>query len=175
MTQKTPDHRSGVGLVRRLLCIVYDLLLIAALVFIALIPPVVMLTPPVTGTEELRPAFYEGNLLLRLGFYAYLATVVFGFYGWFWTHGGQSLGMKTWGVRVERADGGALSWSDALRRYLWAMVSWVLLGGGFLLSLVRADGLALHDLYSRTRLVRTRGPRPASPPETGEETKNQQT
>jgi len=162
MTLHSTDSLPTAGLVRRLLCIVYDLLLIAALVFIASIPPVVLLTPPMDDAQALRPAFYEGSLLLRLGFYAYLLAVVYVFYGWFWTHGGQSLGMKTWGVRVERFDGGRLDWGDALRRYLWALVSWALLGGGFLLSLVRADRLALHDLYSGTRLVYMRaGRKPA--------------
>ncbi|MDX5334385.1 MAG: RDD family protein [Gammaproteobacteria bacterium] len=162
MTQHSTDRLPAAGLVRRLLCIVYDLLLIIALVFIASIPPVVLLTPPMSDAQALRPAFYEGDLLLRLGFYAYLLAVVYVFYGWFWTHGGQSLGMKTWGVRVERFDGGQLGWGDALKRYLWALVSWALLGGGFLLSLVRADRLALHDLYSGTRLVYLRaGRKPA--------------
>ena len=155
MKTPSPDATLRVSLARRLLCIIYDLLLILALVFLASIPPVLLLSEPATGTGELQPAFYEGHPLWRVGYFAYLAAVVFVFYGWFWTHGGQSLGMKTWGVRVEQLDGRPLTWGLALKRYLWAMVSWALIGGGFLLSLFRKDGMTLHDLYSGTRLVRT--------------------
>ena len=165
MTHPATDAALRVGLVRRLLCIVYDLLLIVALIFIASIPPVVLFSAPTTGGEELQPAFYAGHPLWQVGFYIYLAAVVFAFYGWFWTHGGQSLGMKTWGVRVEQWDGQPLTWGVALKRYLWALVSWALAGLGFLMSLFRADGMALHDLYSGTRLVKTRLPKkPNSPP-----------
>ena len=166
MTTPSPDAALRVGLVRRLLCIVYDLLLIIALIFIASIPPVVLFSAPAAGGGELQPAFYEGHPLWRLGFYLYLGAVVFVFYGWVWTHGGQSLGMKTWGVRVERWDGQSLTWGIALKRYLWALVSWAIAGIGFLMSLFRADGMALHDLKSGTRLVKTRRPRqPDASPE----------
>jgi len=166
MTHPALDTALRVGLVRRLLCIVYDLLLIIALIFIASIPPVVLFSAPAAGGGELQPAFYQGHPLWLAAFYLYLATVVFGFYGWFWTHGGQSLGMKTWGVRVEQWDGRPLTWGVALKRYVWAIVSWAIAGIGFLMSLFRADGMALHDLKSGTRLVKTRRPRqPDAPPE----------
>jgi uncharacterized RDD family membrane protein YckC len=42
-----------------------------------------------------------------------------GFYfAWFWTHGGQTLAMKTWRIKLIRKDGATLSWQQAVMRYL---------------------------------------------------------
>ena len=145
-----------VSLVRRLLCIVYDLFLVAALVFLAAIPPVVLFSKPAEQQTGLQGAFYEGHPLWEIGFYLYLLVVVFLFFGWFWTHGGQTLGMKTWGVRVEGLQGEPLNWGRALKRYLLALLSWLPAGAGFLMSLFRRDRMSFHDLYSNTRLIRVR-------------------
>jgi uncharacterized RDD family membrane protein YckC len=44
------------------------------------------------------------------------------YFMWFWTHGGQTLAMKTWHVRLVSRKGGALSLMQALGRYL---TSWI--------------------------------------------------
>ncbi|OGI41569.1 MAG: hypothetical protein A2150_00620 [Candidatus Muproteobacteria bacterium RBG_16_64_11] len=38
------------------------------------------------------------------------------FYGWFWTRGGQTLGMRAWRLRLTRADGGPVTWRRAALR-----------------------------------------------------------
>ncbi|CAN0622515.1 RDD domain containing protein [Burkholderia multivorans] len=48
---------------------------------------------------------------------AWIALVVGAYFVWFWTHGGQTLPMKTWRLRVESADGGPLTAGRALVRY----------------------------------------------------------
>ncbi len=64
---------------------------------------------------------------------AWIALVVCAYFVWFWTHGGQTLPMKTWRLRVESADGGPLTPARALARYA--------LGGLWFLP-----PLALHPL-----------------------------
>jgi len=54
---------------------------------------------------------------------------------------------------VVRNDGDALTFRDALLRYLSAIVSLAALGLGFLWVLIDRDNLAWHDRISRTRLV----------------------
>jgi uncharacterized RDD family membrane protein YckC len=58
-----------------------------------------------------------------------LQTVLFATIGayfcWFWTHGGQTLAMRTWHVRLVSADGRALHWPRAVFRYLLSYL-WVL-------------------------------------------------
>lgn len=41
---------------------------------------------------------------------------VCGFYLWFWTHGGQTVGMRAWRLRVQNTDGSAISLTQALIR-----------------------------------------------------------
>lgn len=130
------------GLIRRLAAILYDSLLLLAVLFIA-----TALILPLTGGEAVR----AGHPL----FMTYIFLVAFFFYAWFWTHGGQTLGMRAWRLRVVRYDGGPISLWQALLRYLVAFVSWGALGLGFLWSLVDREKLTWHDRYSQTKLVVT--------------------
>jgi uncharacterized RDD family membrane protein YckC len=57
---------------------------------------------------------------------AYLFLVGLGFFGWSWTHGGQTLGLRAWGLRVQRADGTALRWLDAALRYAVLLPCWAI-------------------------------------------------
>jgi len=138
---------------RRLLSIVYDTLIVVCLVFIAWQPVPFIL-------DESWPAWLTQTL--RRG---YLVTVIFGFFGWFWTHGGQTVGMRAWKIRViddtgdqprgSDSDGTTLrvSWRQALVRFVVAIVSLAALGLGFLWSLFNARGNTWHDSASGTRLV----------------------
>ena len=47
----------------------------------------------------------------------YLLSVCFGYFGGFWVHGGQTLGMKAWRIKVIRLDGSRLGWIAALKRF----------------------------------------------------------
>jgi uncharacterized RDD family membrane protein YckC len=128
------------GLLRRLAAIFYDSLLLFAL---ALVVTAALL--PLTGGEAIRPGQPAYRILLCL--------VGFVFFAGFWVHGGQTLGMRAWRLRVVRADGGRLRWRDALARFAAALLSWLVCGLGFLWVLVDRDGLAWHDRLSGTRLV----------------------
>ena len=57
-------------------------------------------------------------LLGRHGLQAFLFVVLGGYFAWFWSHGGQTVAMKAWRIRVLRADGAPLSIAHALLRYL---------------------------------------------------------
>lgn len=117
-------------------------------------------------------------LYLREAGMAFLFIVLGIYFGWFWSHGGQTLAMKTWHIRVVSRDGAPLTQARALLRYvaawLWflpplAFVSWVgvqRLGGGGTFAVVAAYVLAYaatarlhpsgqfpHDLIAGTRLV----------------------
>ncbi len=84
----------------------------------------------------------------------WLLIVAFLFFGWFWTHGGQTLGMRTWRIRVQNPDGSAVSWAQALRRYLAALVSWAALGLGWWWSLWDKEKMTWHDRWSDSVLVK---------------------
>jgi uncharacterized RDD family membrane protein YckC len=127
---------------RRLGAMLYDGLLLFAVLFFASL--IVVLPFDITLEHLLYPLYI-----------AYIYTICFLFFGWFWTHGGQTLGMKTWRFRVEQENGQAITWPQALLRFLAACISWLPFGAGFIWCLLSSDRLTFHDALSGTRLVRT--------------------
>jgi uncharacterized RDD family membrane protein YckC len=133
------------GLPRRLAALLYDGLLLLAIFMI-----VTALFLPLTGGEAITP---RTNPTLEYLYRAVLAGIVVIFYGAFWTRGGQTLGMASWRLKVEREDGTRLTWGDTVKRLSAAVLSWLPLGLGYLWILVDRDRRAWHDRLSRTRVV----------------------
>lgn len=131
------------GLGRRLLAILYDSIVVLAILFIATVPVVLL-----TGGA------LEKSLLYRTALQAYELLVAFAFFGGFWRFGGQTIGMRAWKIRVIRDNGEPLRWRDAALRYLMALISWAVLGIGFVWSLFDREGRTWHDIASHTRLIR---------------------
>lgn len=131
------------GLVRRLASALYDLLLLAAVLLVATFP---FLAVVGDATHGWRRTVLQVYVLLVAGAY---------FTG-FWTHGGQTLAMKTWRIRVVRADGGPLTAARAVHRYLLALLSLFAAGLGFLWALVDRDRQFLHDRLAGTAIVEHR-------------------
>jgi uncharacterized RDD family membrane protein YckC len=114
--------------------VVYDFLLLIALLFVA--------------TALLLP-FNAGEAFTHEQFFypLYLLIVSFIFYGWFWTHGGQTLGLRAWKARVLTVDQQAINWNQALIRFVTAFAS---CGLGLLWILVDKQRRACHDHLSKT-------------------------
>ena len=129
-------------LLRRLGAIIYDTVLAGFSVVIAAAIPAYAFTA-VTGAKV-------PDVIMILLY----AALTYGFFGWFWTHGGQTLGMRAWKLRVVTNNGQAINWSQAQSRFLWAIASWGALGVGFLIALFDPEKLTWHDRFSHTRLVR---------------------
>ncbi len=70
-------------------------------------------------------------LYLRQGLQYWLFIVIGVYFIWFWSHGGQTLAMKTWRVRLTAADGGPVSMPRATLRYL---LSWLWFVPGLLVA-----------------------------------------
>ncbi len=75
------------------------------------------------------------------------------FFAGFWSHDGQTLGMRAWRLRVTASNGDPLSRRAAVMRYLAALVSLAALGIGFIWMLFDPDGLTWHDRWSHSRVV----------------------
>lgn len=129
------------GLWRRLLSMIYEFLILVAVLFIASF--VFHLVIRDTASLFFRPAFQ-----------LYLLVVAGIYFIWFWTHGGQTLPMQTWKLRVIRADGGQLFLKQAIARYLFAVIGFFFFGCGILWALFDRDRLFLHDRLAGTRVVR---------------------
>ncbi|MFL6577332.1 MAG: RDD family protein, partial [Povalibacter sp.] len=75
------------------------------------------------------------------------------FFGWPWTRRGQTVGMTAWRLKLERADGSLVSWTDAIKRLGGAFVSLAVLGLGYFWIWIDREGLAWHDRWTATRVV----------------------
>ena len=140
-----PHTRKNITLLRRFVVILYDGLLLFAVLFFASIPVVAGFS-----------ITYESSFYPLYIFYIY--GIGFLYFGWFWTHGGQTLAMKTWKTRLVGYNQADVTWLQAARRYLSALISWLCLGLGFLWSLFRQDNATWHDLFSGTSLVSSNEP-----------------
>lgn len=78
---------------------------------------------------------------------------VSGYFLWCWTHGGQTLAMKTWRIRVLTKNDAPLTFFQALRRLFLAIAGLLAGGIGFWWALLDKDGQFLHDRIAGTRLV----------------------
>ncbi len=154
-----------VGLLRRLGAIAYDgLLLIALWMVLGLL---VVILGNTTGIYSPR-AHFVLNLL-----------VAWGFFYWFWTRTGQTLGMQAWNIQLRAETGNAVNAWQATLRYLVAVAQWLVIlmaiwlarghgpvvTAGLTAAALFALGLSqfhprrwmLHDWLSGTELVRIPG------------------
>ena len=100
----------------RLACMVYEAMLLFGVLFVA--------TWIFSTTLDQRHA-----LSLRGALQDWLFAVLGLYFGWFWTHGGQTLAMKTWRIRLVDRHGAPVGWGRALLRYLLSWL-WLLPGLG---------------------------------------------
>ncbi len=128
------------GLLRRFAAILYDCLLVGALLFLA--------TVPFIATRGGEPVEIGANTVYRV----VLALVIFLFFTGYWTWRGRTLGMQSWGLQLETMDGNRPTFARASMRFFAAILSWAALGLGFLWQLWDKDKLAWHDRISGTRL-----------------------
>lgn len=128
--------------------VLYDALLLLAVLFLA-----TALALPFNAGQAFSPEQHYYSL--------YLLTVAYLFYAWFWTHGGQTLGMKAWKISLINAAGPGISWRQASLRFCCALLSWLCLGLGFIWCLFDRERLCWHDRLSKTYLSWNPGEKPS--------------
>jgi uncharacterized RDD family membrane protein YckC len=89
-----------------------------------------------------------------LWFQAALLAIVIAFFCGFWTHGGQTLGMRAWRIRVVGEDGGPLSWARALSRFAAGVLALLPLGLGLWWGIFDGQRRGWHDRLTKTRVIR---------------------
>lgn len=125
----------------RLASMVYELLLVTAVLFVVSLPFLYVFGNAETGW---RHGLFQG----------YLAAVLFGYFGTFWRRSGQTLAMKTWRIRLVGPNGTRPTWKQVALRFVLAWAGLLLAGGGFVWALLDRDRQFLHDRLAGTRLVR---------------------
>ena len=122
-----PDSTSSsASLWRRMAAMVYDSLLI----FTVLIVVGMTTLPIIHGLSVDRN---------HIAFKIYLLAAIFAFFGWFWTHGGQTLGMRAWKIKIVKYDGTPVTWPLALLHYILSLPMW-----GFLIYVIAMNTGMVH-------------------------------
>ena len=157
----------------RVIAIVYDGMLILALLFLVgtVLTVVGTLLTMQTGTESAQaqslPTWYQNFIMTP----SFILTLV-GFYGLFWRRSGQTLGMQTWRLKTVNNSGHLLTWGQAFRRIFSACLMPLLCGligsliGGsravlllsavfglmfnYIFCLFNRRGIAVQDMLSNT-------------------------
>ena len=152
-----------IGFFKRILVAGYDGLLLVAVVFfslalvmglfMAIAPDSLFVAPSTLENPKLIQLTDFGRLIGSIIFIIHCLAVSFFFYGWFWTHGGQTLGMRAWNLYLIKPDGKFINWKIAFIRYCSALLSWAVVGLGFTWVLINRQKLAWHDILSNTQLV----------------------
>jgi uncharacterized RDD family membrane protein YckC len=113
------------GIARRLMCFVYEGVLLFGVVMIA--------GYLYSSLTQQRHAL-EG----QTGLQAFLFVILGIYFTWFWSHGGQTVAMKAWHLRLVTSQGQAVSQPRALARYV---ASWL----WFLPALASVHAAGLHS------------------------------
>ena len=130
------------GLLRRLAAMLYDSLLVLALLVLVTVP---FYFAAGGGEADI----YNDNPLHQ----AMWIVVPFVFFVGFWSTKGRTLGMQSWGLQLEDEQGRIPGAGQASIRFVAACISIACLGLGFVWQLVDRERLTWHDRLSKTRLM----------------------
>jgi uncharacterized RDD family membrane protein YckC len=139
---------SGVsaGFGRRFAALLYDWLLLLALMLIFTTPMVLWVAKGAITFQNRGAWAYA----YRFG----LLAIVLGYYLVNWTRSGQTLGMRAWKLRLVTDAGKRVPWRAAWLRLPCSVLAWAACGLGVLWLYVDRDGAAAQDRLSHTRVVR---------------------
>ena len=138
-------QHSTPGIPRLLAAMLYDLVLVFGILLLATTLVVIPLHISYESTT------LDGKNLIF--FQCYLVAVIIIFYTWFWSHGGQTLGMRTWKFKVVSKSGEPLSLPHACKRLLLALLTLTLAGLGVWWKFFDSDKQTLYDRLAGSRLI----------------------
>ena len=159
------------GIARRSAALLYEALLLIALIFISSF----LLTPLVSPGSAASGSLIVPSTAGRIVSFVALLGLGAAFFGWSWSKGRRTLPMKTWRLALVTAAGLPLSGRVAVVRYVAAWLgpalavvayallaphglgtlAWPLVSVNWLAALVDPERQFLHDRLAGTRIVRT--------------------
>ncbi|MEZ9133566.1 hypothetical protein BCT61_17005 [Vibrio breoganii] len=142
------------GLMRRLGAWLYDALIVIAIemmaagvvvaVFEALVAAGLMDYGQYIDVSD----YLTQHPLWSVLFTSYLAIIWIGFFVYFWTKAGQTLGMRAWKLRVQNKDGSLISVTQACIR-----IATSAFGLSNLAVPVDTEKRGFHDIWAKTEVV----------------------
>ena len=138
-SQPTPPLHYA-GLFKRLFALLYDSFLVIAILFIV---------TGIANTLNHGVAIEPGNRYHLLYLFV-IVSLSYLYFAWFWIHGGQTLGMKTWQIIMLSDDERTISWRTTATRSISAIISMGFFGLGFLWSFIDKKKRCWHDIVCKT-------------------------
>ena len=129
----------NVSILKRSMIIIYDLLILLALVII--------LSFPLASISTLDSWIY----LFLHQFYIYLIVQIY--FVFFWSNGRSTIGMKTWKTIIINDNGTQLSFLTAIYRFNLSLLLNIFFLVGYLSSFFKKDNKALYDSFLKTNLI----------------------
>jgi len=155
MTDTITENFPRAGFRRRFGSWIYDLLIIIAIfmlsgyvcvaLFVALdVMELISIARSGFGIDwnATHPAY-------KVAFNTWCILWVCGFFIYFWSKKGQTLGMRAWRLRVQNLDGSLLTTATAIKRLLPTLLGL----GSALVLLDRKNKLSLQDRVTKTEVV----------------------
>lgn len=137
---------------RRFAAMVYDGLLILALLFMAGFLNL-FIQLQIFGNERLLAMTEQGYNLGGPFFYSSLLVMIYGFFGFFWTRSGQTLGMQAWRIKIVTPDNQLITPWQSIIRFATAVPALSLVGIGLLWALVDRQKRSWQDLASSSMVI----------------------
>ncbi len=128
---------------RRMGALLYDILCIFALEMV-----VAVAFLPFNGGNAIE----SGHPLYKIQ-QVLFALVPFVYFLFFWLRDAHTTGMRAWRLRIQQTNEAPITGTQAILRLLFAIISWIPLGLGFLWVFVSPTRLAWHDRLSGTEIV----------------------
>lgn len=128
---------------RRFLIMLYDTVILLGLLIVA---------------SAIALPFGEVNKIAFENFWftAWLLLITFSYFAICWKHGGMTVGMRAWKVKLIDKHHAPVSWWQCLLRFLVSLVSLSALGLGFMWALWDKQNRTWHDLAAGTLLIKSR-------------------
>jgi uncharacterized RDD family membrane protein YckC len=142
------------GFFRRLGALFYDSLVVIALEMIAVGLVIAVLEALVAARLiSYAPYIDAADMLthhpiLNPIFLCYIITVWVGFFVFFWTRAGQTLGMRAWKIAIQNDHGAAITITQSLIRLATSAF-----GLGNILALFDPQKRGFQDIWANTQLV----------------------
>jgi uncharacterized RDD family membrane protein YckC len=131
----------------RLVAYIVDTIIVTVLIAVCIVVVVGLLAAGATGDTGVAGVLVLGVLA------AFIIGI--GYFPWFWARGGQTPGMRLFGLRVVRdRDGGPVGAGQAILRLIGYWVNGIVLYIGFIWVFVDDRRRGWHDLIAGTVVIK---------------------
>ena len=144
--KKQKNKSQTVSLIRRLMALLYDILLVFSLLIMAS-----LLYALIFGENSIK--LNSNNFVF---YQIYIFSIIIFYFIFSWLKGGQTLGMKSWNFKLvyEKENTTFIKIIILISRFILAILSFLFFGVGFLSAIFNNDKKTFYDIITKTKLVK---------------------